>query len=218
MQNDEITNFLVVRHHAAVVFPNQRRVAVTVRKVSQEKIHPTGNHVYGCRLQRFDETGGQADRKAIMLPQFSAMPRGERDDAGILEGSPSQAAHERRFRSGVAAEPARVDIALAHAILQGYLPAPSRGLSRGTRRGKQRFLAGRLGHDGAIARQIIRPVNGTDAERLADQKSLETRAVDKKVTLNFSAIGKGHASDETVVPLHHPCHFAPYALESVRFG
>ncbi len=146
------------------------------------------------------------------------MPGGERDDAGILEGSPSEAAHESRFRSGVAAEPARVHIALPHAILQGYLPAPSRGLSRGTRRGKQRFLAGRLGHDGAIARQIIRPVHGTDAERLADQKSLETRAVDKKVTLNFSAIGQRHASDETVVPLHHPCHFAPDALESVRFG
>src|SRR3984957_14039729 len=103
-------------------------------------------------------------------------------------------------------------------MLQGYLPAPSRGLSRGARRGKQRFLAGRLGYDGAIARQVIRPVHGADTERLANQKPLETRAVDKEITLNFSAIGQSHTSDETVVPLHHPCHLALGALESARFG
>src|ERR1700692_2097505 len=99
-------------------------------------------------------------------------------------------------------------------MLQGYLPAPSRGLSSCARRGKQRFLAGRLGHDGAVARQVIRPVHGTYPKRLADQKPLETRAVDEEVTLNFSTIGKHHASDETAVPLHHACDFTLGALES----
>src|SRR5258708_16132323 len=92
-------------------------------------------------------------------------------------------------------------------MLQGYLPAPPRRLSRGARKGKQRLLAGRLGHDGAVARQIIRPIHGTDTQRVADQEPLETRAVDEEVTSNFSAIGKRHAPDETVVPFLPFCHF-----------
>jgi hypothetical protein len=102
--------------------------------------------------------------------------------------------------------------------LQRYLPAPARRLSRGAREGMQRLLAGCLGHDGAVARQIIRPIHRTDGQRLADQKSLETRAVDEEVALNLLPIAKHHASDEPVVPQFHLGHFALDALEAARFG
>src|ERR1700722_8751346 len=218
MQDDEITNFFIVRQHAAVVFPSQCGVAVAVWKVAQEKIHSARNHVYRCRLQRFDESGGKTDRQTIVFPKLSPVPCGEWDDSGIVEGNAAEAAHQRRFRSRIAAEMTRIHIALRHAILQGYLPAPARRLGRGASKGGQRFLAARLGNDGAVAWQIFRPIHGTDRQRLANQKPLETRAVDEKVTLNFAAIAKHHASDETVVPLLYPGHFALDARKAARLG
>ncbi len=150
--------------------------------------------------------------RQLCFQNSRALPGGEGDDSRIVEGDPAQAAHQRRFRSGVAAELARVHIALPHAMLQGYLPDPARGLCRGAREGKQRLLAACLGHDGAVARQIIGPIHGSDTQRLADQESLETRAVDEEVTFNLAPIGKPHAVDEAVVSLLHLRHFALDAL------
>src|ERR1700722_16026203 len=146
------------------------------------------------------------------------MPCGKRDDAGIIQSHVSQAAHQSRFRGGVAAELARVDITMRHAMLQRYLPAPSRRLSRGARKGKQLLLTGGLGDDGAVAGQIIRPVHGTDPQRLADQTPAETSAVNEEVALDFLPIGKRHASNETVVALLYLCHFAFDTLEAARLG
>src|SRR5271165_4120664 len=116
MHDDEVTNFFVVRHHATVVFPNQRGVAIAVGKVAQEEIHPTGNHVYGCRFQGLDKTGGETDREAIMSPKFSPMPRGKWDHTGIVERSLSEAAHQDRFCGRIVAKAARVHIAVTGAM------------------------------------------------------------------------------------------------------
>ncbi len=114
---------------------------------------------------------------------------------------------------------ARVDVAIAGAMLQWNAPLPARGARRRAcvRRRGAGLLAG-YGHR-AVAGQPVRPVVVAGGERLLDEQAAKTRAIDEQFAVDARAGLQGHRFDEAVRGAQaHVDDLALDALDATRLG
>src|SRR5690606_2996115 len=217
VQDDEVSDLFEIRDHATVVLASQRGIAVAIREVAKEELDAAGDEVDGRRLERLDEAGGKTERQAIVFPELPTMAGREWNDLRLFERGAVDRSHERRSGFRVAAEAARIDIAVSEPMLQRDAPTPA-GLLRGRLGiGHDRPGMFRLDRNCAVACQVLRPVVESDAERFLDQEPFEAGAVDEEVAVDLASVFERQTLDESV---RCPCDFrdAPFdAFQPTRF-
>src|SRR5207248_4809906 len=116
-------------------------------------------------------------------PKLAAVAAGELEHARLGERFPVHIGEEGRRGLVIADEIARIDVAVADAVLERNAPLPAR-LARGrTRvRGEWRSVLARR-RDGAVARQPFGPILVSRVQRLLDQQPGKAAAVDEQIGL-----------------------------------
>ena len=147
------------------------------------------------RFERFEEARRQPDGDDIVHPHRLPATGGEAQRARIGERLPIEIGEQRRRRFIIRNTGARVDIAIAGAVLQRNAPLPAGRPCRRPRIGGEIASRGTGDSHGAIARQPLRPILITGAERLFDQQSAKPRAIDEQLPGHRCAAFKRQGSD-----------------------
>src|SRR5690349_12714035 len=149
------------------------------------------------RFEGLDESAGESERDAILVPGQPAAARLETQNSRL---SNRVALHRRHELAGRAV---RIEVLaaehqpIADAMLQRNAPPPARIVGDGSREWRSRADEFRLHGRRAIARQPLRPVVVARLQSLLDEQTPEARAVDEEVPADSLARFENERLDET---------------------
>ena len=133
------------------------------------------------RFQRLEEAGGKTERDAVAVPHLAPLAARETEPVGVRELLAVEVGEQQLLGRLVVDMLARIDEAVAGAVLERNAPLPSRLARRRPRIGSERIGA-RAGHrHRPVAGQPVAPVLVTGLQRLLDQQSAKARAVDEEI-------------------------------------
>ena len=183
----------------AVEFVDRRLVGRAVREQPHEPDRGRLDEVDAGRFERLEEAGGKAERDAIAVPHLAPLAAGEAKPVGIGELLAVEVGEQQLLGGIVVDMLARIDEAVAGAMLERDPPLPAR-LARGRARvGRERCGAGARHRHRAIARQPMAPVLVAGLQRLLDQQPAEARAIDEEVGLDLAAALERDRGDVAVL-------------------
>src|SRR6185437_3294688 len=199
MKDEEVPQPLVLVAGEAVVFRGQHAIEAAIGKEIDQTRGGVLDELDARRLERLEESGGQADGHTVAAPDLIAHAGGEPEEARLAEDAAFDALKELRLRLLVRHVCAAIDMSVADAMLQrdAPLPAGRAGTRHRVWRWIRRTLAGNRHR--AVAWQPLRPVLVTDPERLCDEQAPESGGIDEKVPVDPPAVGEHHALDESVL-------------------
>ena len=196
MQDDEITDRLVLVCHGAVILFGQQRIEGLARPKIEQFHQARLNQVNAGRFERLQEPAGEADGHDITVPAQFAATGGEAQELRIGQGLAVEVGQQRfrrfLFRCEIRAE----DMTVAGAVLERNTPLPAGRMGGGARIGRDiaRLFAGYEG--GAVAWQYGAPVVKAALQGLFDQQGGQPRTVDKEVTADGLAAFQGQGLDK----------------------
>src|SRR5690606_25247266 len=210
MQHEEITDAFELPGHGAIVWLDLDRGDVAIGEERHEVGEAALDQVDAGRLERLEESGRQPERETVLVPKLLAASCDEFDDARLGAWGAIQIREQGRNRLIVADVLARIDIAVADAMLQRNAPLPA-GFARGGTRVRRELTAAltRYRH-GAVAWQPMAPIFVTRLECLLDQQAAKAGAVDEEIAFDTLAAFEHDRRDEPVLaPLLH-VHNLPF--------
>src|SRR2546430_784970 len=83
MQDDEVAHLVVFVDQQAVVFLRLARIERAVGKYRRELRHAALDHVNAGGLERLQESAGETDRNAVLVPEFPSAPGGESQESRL---------------------------------------------------------------------------------------------------------------------------------------
>src|SRR5207244_400466 len=101
------------------------------------------NQLNAGRFERLHESGGEPDRDAVLVPYLLSTAGVEAQQAGFGERLAVEARQQRFTSFIVTGDGARIDMTVAHPMLEWDPPGPAAPLRRrpGERRGRRSDLA-----------------------------------------------------------------------------
>ena len=159
----------------------------------------------GRGLQRLDETGRQADRHAVAVPELLAVagPEGQLSRRDVLGPAGAlDVGSQRLFCRGVRGVRARVDMTDTPARGQADVPHPATGLRRGQglrRDGAVLSSVGDLHGQRGVVEQHVLLRHPRDPEVLGQQQRGQASAIDEEVTRHGAMGLRLQRCDVTVV-------------------
>src|SRR5260370_22698982 len=136
VQDDEVPDAFVFQERLAVVFLDEKGIAVPVGK-EPHQFRDTGLDEMTARgLQRLQEAACEAEGHAVPAPELAAPPRGELQHLRLSECLPIQIGQQCSGSLVIAEVPTAVDVAVAGPVLQGNSPLPACLPRGGTRVGR----------------------------------------------------------------------------------
>ena len=198
MEDDEVADVLEQVLHLLVIFVALDRVEALVREERDQLGDAALDEMDAGRFERLDEAARQAHRDDVAVPGLLAAAGGEGEAARVRERLALEIVEQHPLRLVVADMRARIDVAVAHPVLQRDSPLPA-GFVRGGA-GEGIGIAGIGGRDGdgAVAGQPVRPILIAGFQLLLDQQAAKARAIDEQVARDLLAVGERHRFDEAV--------------------
>jgi len=215
MQDEKIPDALVLQGADTVVFGDHQRIEITIGKQRQQPADRGLNQVNAGRFQRLHEAGGKTDGDAVAIPRCTPASGDEAQRTRLAQRFAVEVREQGRGRLVVADVLAAIDVAVADPMLQRNAPLPA-GRVRGRAGVGNQALAADLAADRhrAVTGQPVLPVVVAGMQRLFDQQSAKTRAVDEQVAVERGAGIEREPFDEArfrmQVDIDHLALGAPY--------
>ena len=150
MEDDEVAHALPFEVGLAVEFVDRRLVGRAVGEQPHEPDRGRLDEMDAGRFQRLEEAGGKAERDAIPVPHLAPLAGREAEPVGVGELLAVEVGEQQLLGGIVVDMLARIDVAVADAVLERDAPLPAR-LARGRPRvGRERRSV--RAHGTAIAR------------------------------------------------------------------
>src|SRR5207302_6229394 len=124
VQDQEVADALELERRLLVVTLDHNGTEIALRHQIDQPPDTGLDEVDARRLERLHETAGQAYRHAVAVPELPAPTGGEFEDPRLRERAAVEVAHQRAVHFVVADVLARIDVAVAGAVLQRYAPLP----------------------------------------------------------------------------------------------
>ncbi|VVT14865.1 conserved hypothetical protein [Sphingomonas aurantiaca] len=224
MQDQEIADAVIFHVDHAVEFGPVRRGDTVSAHILREQLDQLRDRhlreIDARRFERLEEPRRKADRDDVADPAAAAATGAELENSRIGERRALDRGDQCIGGGLVREMRARIDIAVANAVLERDAPLPP-GWFRGRARiGLDRPVRRGAGHrDGAVAGQPARPVFPGFGHRVAEQQAAEPRTIDEQVALDRFARVQAERADVAVqrIPVdRHDPRFGP--ARAVGFG
>src|SRR5579864_7040714 len=184
MKHDEVAYALPFEIALAVELVDGRLVGRGVREQPDKADRRRLDQVNARRFQRLQEPRREAERDAIAVPHLAPLAARETKAIGVSELLTIEVREEQLFGALVIDVLARINKAVAGAMLKADAPLPSRLPRRRAREGMERFGTRAGNRHRPVARQPVAPILKTGLQRLLDEESAKSRAIDEEVRLD----------------------------------
>src|SRR5581483_538737 len=199
VQDDEVADRLVAAAHQAVVFLRELRLEPAVGEELDQPADAGLDQVDARGLERLEETAGETERHAIVLPDLTPLSGGEFEQSRRPERCPIEVGEQCPGSLVLIEVAAAEDVSVARAVLQRDPPLPSRSVSDRARKRSRRTEASAGQRQRAIAGKPPRPVIEARVERALDEERSEAAAVDEEVATHRALTLEENSLDEAVM-------------------
>src|SRR6185503_10810590 len=152
-----------------------------------------------------EETRGEADGDAVLLPELLAMAGAESNESGRAHDRSVETLDEHGRGFVLAHELTAIDVAVARAMLRRDFPLPTRPLRRRARERPRRAIVLARDRERAITGQPMSPIHPRHVERAHEQRP-ESGAVEEEFAVDRSSVAQTHAGQ--LAGLRRAQHFA----------